>query len=184
MPGCAAVLGAAGFLIGFVAAWLSDSKHLTPLESGVMTAALTFAAAWILAAIDRLKAASAIKQVRWRLLNRQSIDEKQFAAAFPDCDSTLPTLVRKTVAEFFDVPAATIHPDDHPRRDYQLDVLEGLFVMSVVFRVIEEATQGPGPLQFRSECLTSYPALIAEIQQIVDDANGRAVNGEPQSQSG
>lgn len=63
MPGCAAALAVAGFVAGFAAAWLAGSTHWTPLESGAVTAALTFVAVLVLVANDRLKTTSARAQV-------------------------------------------------------------------------------------------------------------------------
>jgi hypothetical protein len=169
MIGCATVLGLLGFGVGFVAAWVTGSAHLTPLSAGAMTGGMTFAAALFLILKDQMRHCSAMKRVRRRLQERDDVDAERFCHSLSECDPALLLHIREAVATFFDVPLTNIHPDDHLRTDYQLDVMEPGFHTVVIFHVLAQVKAVPGPFTFSLDSLTGYREFSAHVQNIVKE---------------
>lgn len=168
MIGCGAMLAVVPFVIGSLfALFMTDAPLVGRLTVTFMPAAITLVAAILLAASDHLRHRSNINSVRKMLLSRNPVDDAAFCSHFPDADPKLLTLTREGIARFFDVPPASIHPNDQLDPDLRFTSLEPAFHTCVAYYVLAECGAIEASFTFRSHRVSDVATLASEISRIL-----------------
>ena len=170
MIGCAGMIAAVAFVIGVIGSLFASEANIGErLMMASITAALAFVAALILLARDYKRHTSTMRSVRQTLLARQDVHDRDFLAHFPGLDATLIAQTRQAIAQFFDVPAAKIHPTDHLRNDLRFETFEPNFHAFVVYHVLDARNVQPQMFSFNPGSLTDVASLATGIQRVLDE---------------
>ena len=132
----------------------------------VMPAVITFIAATLLFATDALKHQSHMAAVRKTLRARSPVRDEDFCQYFPEVDAKMLRLTREGIAQFFDVPAETIHPSDELESDLHFSSLEPAFHSFVTYFVLAECCAIEASFTFRSSRMSDVGSLAKEISRI------------------
>ena len=167
MIGCAGILALVAFILGLLFSFFFTVDHWSHrFLIACMPAAFTFFAAILLCLRDQSAHSEHIAVVRRSLLQREDTPDDDFVTSNPNAKLLIQT--RDAIANYFDVPAVKLSPNDDLRNNLRADKLEPSFQMYVVDSVVADNTNNPQPFSFGLDGITTIVDLSAAIEDVLN----------------
>jgi hypothetical protein len=177
MIGCAGILALVAFILGLPFSFFFTVDHWSHrFLIALMPAAFTFFAAILLCLRDQSAISEHVSAVRRSLSQRPDTSDNDFVVS--NSNQTLLLQTRDAIANYFDVPAAKLLPNDDLRIILRADKLDPSFQMYVVDWVVANNADDPQPFMFGLDGINTIVDLSAAIEDVVDGFGneGRANN--------
>ena len=169
MIGCAGALALIAFVLGLPFTLFITVDHWSQrLFLASTYATITFVATILLCLQDYSSHRKNRAMVRRTLLDRSDTSGDGFVALISNPNANLLLQTRNAIADFFNVPAEKLLPNDDLRTVLRADKLEPSFQLHVVNSVIAKNTDEPQPFMFGLEGLSTIADLSTAIENVLD----------------